>query len=75
MPRVLEAHQNERFDKEIMNGSGELLLLDSTLAKKHGCTSVTITALLEKLNLVIAVTLSPRRTERFSQIPYLRVWY
>ena len=40
MPRVLEAHRHERFDREIMNELGELGLLGSTLPADYGCAGV-----------------------------------
>ena len=36
MPRVLEAHREQRFDREIMNEMGELGLLGSTLPEEYG---------------------------------------
>src|SRR5258708_12586163 len=39
MPRVLEAHRPERFDRAIMNEMGELGLLGSTL-HGYGCAGV-----------------------------------
>ena len=36
MPRVLEAHRHERFDREIFNELGALGLLGSTI-KGYGC--------------------------------------
>jgi len=40
MPRILEAHRHERFDREIMNELGELGLLGSTLPADYGCAGV-----------------------------------
>ena len=40
MPRVLEAHRHERFDREIMNELGELGMLGSTLPSEYGCAGV-----------------------------------
>ena len=40
MPRILEAHRHERFDREIMNELGELGLLGSTLPEDYGCAGV-----------------------------------
>jgi glutaryl-CoA dehydrogenase len=39
MPRVLEAHRHERFDREIFNELGALGLLGSTI-KGYGCAGV-----------------------------------
>src|SRR5688572_17401699 len=39
MPRVLEAHRHERFDREIMNEMGGLGLLGSTI-EGYGCAGV-----------------------------------
>ena len=36
MPRVLEAHRNEVFDREIMNEFGELGFLGSTIPEEYG---------------------------------------
>ncbi|MEK9965036.1 MAG: acyl-CoA dehydrogenase [Rhodospirillaceae bacterium] len=40
MPRVLEAHRNETFDREIMNEFGALGMLGSTLPEAYGCAGV-----------------------------------
>ena len=40
MPRVLEAHRNETFDREIMNEFGALGMLGSTLPAAYGCAGV-----------------------------------
>ena len=40
MPRVLEAHRNETFDREIMNEFGALGMLGSTLPEEYGCAGV-----------------------------------
>ncbi|MCZ6587184.1 MAG: acyl-CoA dehydrogenase [Alphaproteobacteria bacterium] len=40
MPRILEAHRHERFDREIMNELGELGMLGSTLPSDYGCAGV-----------------------------------
>ncbi len=40
MPRILEAHRDERFDREIMSELGELGLLGSTLPTEYGCAGV-----------------------------------
>ncbi len=37
MPRVLEAHRHETFDRAIFNEMGEMGLLGSTLPEKYGC--------------------------------------
>ena len=37
MPRVRQAHREERFDREIMNEFGELGLLGATLPEEYGC--------------------------------------
>ncbi len=36
MPRVLEAHRNEHFDREILNEMGALGLLGSTIPEEYG---------------------------------------
>ncbi|MEX0730200.1 MAG: acyl-CoA dehydrogenase [Aquisalimonadaceae bacterium] len=40
MPRVLEAHRHERFDREIMNEIGELGFLGATLPEQYGGAGV-----------------------------------
>jgi len=40
MPRVLEAHRYERFDREIMTEMGELGFLGATLPEDYGCAAV-----------------------------------
>ncbi|GAB4360067.1 MAG: acyl-CoA dehydrogenase [Gammaproteobacteria bacterium] len=40
LPRVLTAHREERFDREIMNEMGELGFLGSTLPEEYGCSGV-----------------------------------
>jgi len=40
MPRILEAHRNEHFDREIMTEMGELGFLGSTL-EGYGCAGVS----------------------------------
>lgn len=40
MPRVLEANQNETFDRDILYEMGELGLLGATLPESYGCASV-----------------------------------
>jgi glutaryl-CoA dehydrogenase len=40
MPRVLEAHRHERFDREIMTEMGELGFLGATLPEDYGCAAV-----------------------------------
>jgi len=40
MPRILKAHRDESFDREIMNEFGELGLLGSTLPEDYGCAGV-----------------------------------
>ncbi len=40
MPRVLEAHRHERFDRAIMTEMGALGFLGSTLPEKYGCPAV-----------------------------------
>ena len=37
LPRVLQAHRDEVFDREIMNEFGELGLLGATLPEEYGC--------------------------------------
>ena len=37
LPRVLQAHRDEVFDREIMNELGELGLLGATLPEEYGC--------------------------------------
>ena len=39
MPRVLEAHRHEKFDRAIMSEMGALGLLGSTLPEKYGCSA------------------------------------
>jgi glutaryl-CoA dehydrogenase len=39
MPRALEAHRNETFDREIMTELGSLGFLGSTLPEKYGCAA------------------------------------
>ncbi len=40
MPRVLEAHRHEKFDRAIMTEMGALGFLGSTLPEKYGCPGV-----------------------------------
>src|SRR5690242_14159650 len=40
MPRVLEAHRHEKFDRAIMSEMGALGFLGSTLPEKYGCPGV-----------------------------------
>jgi glutaryl-CoA dehydrogenase len=40
MPRVLEAHRHERFDREILNEMGELGMLGSTI-EGYGCAGLS----------------------------------
>ncbi len=40
MPRILEAHRHERFDREIMTEMGELGFLGATLPEDYGCAAV-----------------------------------
>ena len=40
MPRILEAHRHETFDREVMMEMGEQGLLGSTLPKKYGCAEL-----------------------------------
>jgi glutaryl-CoA dehydrogenase len=40
LPRVLEAHRHERFDREILNEMGELGMLGSTL-EGYGCAGLS----------------------------------
>jgi glutaryl-CoA dehydrogenase len=40
MPRVLEAHRHERFDREIMREMGELGLFGCTLPEEYGCAGL-----------------------------------
>ncbi len=40
MPRALQAHREERFDREIMNELGALGMLGSTLPEEYGCAGV-----------------------------------
>ncbi len=40
LPRVLMAHREEQFDREIMNEMGELGFLGSTLPEEYGCSGV-----------------------------------
>ncbi|MDX1609163.1 MAG: acyl-CoA dehydrogenase [Halofilum sp. (in: g-proteobacteria)] len=40
MPRVLEAHRSERFDREIMTEMGELGLFGCTLPEDYGCAGL-----------------------------------
>jgi len=40
MPRVLEAHRHEHFDREIMREMGELGLLGATLPERYGCAGL-----------------------------------
>jgi len=39
MPRVLEAHRHERFDREILNEMGKMGFLGSTISG-YGCAGV-----------------------------------
>ncbi len=40
MPRILEAHRHERFDRAIFREMGELGFLGSTLPEEYGCAGV-----------------------------------
>ncbi len=40
MPRVLEAHRNEIFDRDIMTEMGELGLFGCTLPEEYGCAGL-----------------------------------
>ena len=40
MPRILEAHRHETFDREVMMEMGEQGLLGSTLPKQYGCAEL-----------------------------------
>jgi glutaryl-CoA dehydrogenase len=44
MPRVLEAHRHEVFDREILREMGALGLLGSTLPEEYGCAGTSYTA-------------------------------
>ncbi len=44
MPRILQAHRNEVFEREIMTEMGELGLFGPTLPEEYGCAGLNYVA-------------------------------
>ena len=78
MPRVLEAHRHEKFDRAILTELGELGFLGATLPEEYGCSGVNsvcyglIAREVERVEL--RFPFSHERAVEPRDVPYFCVW-